>query len=166
LSNNFIEALLDGLISFLVLGVMFVISSRLAAMVVGAVVIYVLLRRMAYGRLRCAGEDNIVNLADNKVILLKLARNPPIKVFAGKILRKTKWMNLLVDTTNAQVSTEKLQIAFKSANTLIFGIQSVWWCAGVISLLNRVFSIGMLFAFVAYQEQFKARMIALVEPHL
>jgi ATP-binding cassette subfamily B protein RaxB len=75
-----------------------------------------------------------------------------------------KWMSLLVDTTNAQVSTDKLNILFKSAHTLIFGIQSVvvvW--LGVILVLNRVFSIGMLFAFVAYQEQFKARMITLVD---
>jgi len=63
LSNNFIEALLDGLISFLVLGSCSFIVHGFAAMVVGAVVIYVLLRRMAYGRLRCAGEEHIVNLA-------------------------------------------------------------------------------------------------------
>jgi len=165
LSNNFIEALLDGVISVLVLGVMFFYSSRLALVVVIAVLIYVLLRSIAYGRLRRASEEHIINLARQQSHFIETLRGiRTIKVFGREDLRKAKWMNLLVDTTNAQVSTEKLSILFKSANTLIFGLQSVLvvWL-GVILVLNRAFSVGMLFAFVAYQEQFKARMIALVD---
>ena len=165
LSNNFIEALLDGLISVLVLGVMFFYSHRLALVVVGAVLIYVLLRRIAYGHLRRASEEHIVNLARQQSHFIETLRGiRTIKVFGREDVRQMKWMSLLVDTTNAQVSTDKLNILFKSAHTLIFGIQSVvvvW--LGVILVLNRVFSIGMLFAFVAYQEQFKARMITLVD---
>ncbi len=73
-------------------------------------------------------------------------------------------MNLLADTTNAQVATEQLTLLFKAANTLIFGLQSVavvW--IGATLVLTGHFSIGMLFAFVAYQEQFKARISNLVD---
>src|SRR5437016_3355855 len=73
-------------------------------------------------------------------------------------------MNLLVDTTNAQVATEKLGIMFHSANMLIFGLQTVavvW--LGATLVLRGTFTVGMLFAFVAYQELFKARITALVD---
>src|SRR5215469_9756330 len=73
-------------------------------------------------------------------------------------------MNLMVDTTNAQIATEKLNIMFKSANMLIFGLQSVavvW--LGVMLVLRGGFTVGMLFAFVAYQEQFKLRITTLVD---
>jgi len=73
-------------------------------------------------------------------------------------------MNLLADSTNAQVATEKLTLLFKAANTLIFGLQSVvvvWFGAALV--LGGTFTIGMLFAFVAYQEQFKARITNFVD---
>ena len=73
-------------------------------------------------------------------------------------------MNLLADTTNAQVDTERLTLLFKAANGLIFGLQSVavvWF--GAVLVLGGQFTIGMLFAFVAYQEQFKARITTLVD---
>ena len=87
-----------------------------------------------------------------------------IKVLGREDSRKTRWMNLLVDSTNAQVTTEKLSLFFKAANGLIFGLQSVavvW--LGATLVLGGHFSVGMLFAFVAYQEQFKARITNLVD---
>src|SRR5262249_51832995 len=81
-----------------------------------------------------------------------------IKVLGREDGRKSRWMNLLADSTNAQVATERLTLLFKAANTLIFGLQSVaivWFGANLV--LDGRFSVGMLFASVAYQEQFKPR---------
>src|SRR5579871_1173221 len=49
LTNNFIETLLDGLISLLMLGVMFVYSRRLALVVLVSVLLYALLRNIEIG---------------------------------------------------------------------------------------------------------------------
>src|SRR5262249_44243030 len=87
-----------------------------------------------------------------------------IKVLGREDNRKTRWMNLLADTTNAQVAAEKLSLIFRAANALIFGLQSVsvvW--LGATLVLGGQFSVGMLFAFVAYQEQFKARITMVVD---
>src|SRR5882724_1337713 len=59
LTNNFIEALLDGLISIFVLAVMFVYSRQLALIVIGSVLIYVSLRNFAYLPLRRSMEEQI-----------------------------------------------------------------------------------------------------------
>lgn len=165
LTNNFIEALLDGIISIFMLAVMFLYSPRLALVVLASVLLYVLLRNIAYRPLRTSMEEQIMSSAKQQTYFLETLRGiRTIKTFGREDNRKTRWMNLLVTTTNAQVATEKLNIIFKSANTLIFGVQSVaviW--LGAMLVLNGKFTVGMLFAFVAYQEQFKARVATLVD---
>jgi ATP-binding cassette subfamily B protein RaxB len=165
LTNNFIEALLDGLISIFVLAVMFFYSQQLALIVIGSVLLYVSLRNFAYVSLRRSMEEQIMRLSKQQTYLIETLRGiRTIKVLGREDGRKTRWMNLLADTTNAQVASEKLTLLFKAANGLIFGLQSVavvWF--GATLVLGGKFSVGMLFAFVAYQEQFKARITTLVD---
>jgi len=165
LTNNFIEALLDGIISIFVLAVMFFYSLKLALVVVVSVLLYALLRNIAYGPLRGSMEDQIIRMAKQQSFFIETLRGiRTIKTFGREDNRKTKWMNLLVDTTNAQVATEKLNIMFHSANVLIFGLQTVTivWL-GAMLVLYGTFTVGMLFAFVTYQELFKSRITALVD---
>lgn len=165
LTNNFIESLLDGIISVSILVVMFLYSARLAVVVTASVLLYVLVRNLAYRPLRARTEEQIINSARQQSHFLETLRGiRTIKVFGREDSRTTSWMNLLVRTTNAQIASERLAIIFKAGNTLIFGLQSVTviWL-GVSLVLRGSFTLGMLFAFVAYQELFKARMIALVD---
>lgn len=165
LTNNFVESLLDGIISVSILVVMLIYSAKLAIVVALSVVFYVIVRNLMYGPLRTRTEEQIINSARQQTYFLETLRGiRTIKVFGREDSRKSRWMNLMVDTSNAQVAAERISILFKAANTLIFGLQSVavvW--LGVILVLRGTFSIGMLFAFVAYQELFKARMITLVD---
>jgi ATP-binding cassette subfamily B protein RaxB len=165
LTNNFIEAVLDGLVSVFVLGVMFLYSRKLALIVVASVVLYVALRHFAYLPLRRYMEEQIMRLSKQQTFMIETLRGiRTIKVLGREDSRKSRWMNLLADSTNAQVATEKLTLLFKAANALIFGLQSVavvWM--GATLVLAGWFSVGMLFAFVAYQEQFKARITNLVD---
>jgi ATP-binding cassette subfamily B protein RaxB len=165
LTNNFIEAVLDGLISIFVLGVMLFYSVKLALIVVASVGLYLALRHAVYGRLRGLTEEQIICMARQQSFFIETLRGiRTIKVFGREDSRTTRWLNLLTGSTNAQVATEKLGIVFKSANTLLFGLQSVaviWLGAALV--LKGQFTLGMLFAFVAYQEQFKGRVAALVD---
>ena len=165
LTNNFIETVLDGLISIFVLAVMFFYSRKLALIVVVSVLLYVALRNFAYLPLRKSMEEQIMRLSKQQTFMIETLRGiRTIKVLGREDSRKTRWMNLLTGATNAQVATEKLTLLFKAANGLIFGLQSVavvW--LGATLVLGGQFSVGMLFAFVAYQEQFKARVTTLVD---
>src|SRR6266700_777413 len=165
LTNNFIEALLDGLVSIFVLAVMFFYSRKLTLIVMISVVLYVALRNFAYLPLRRSMEEQIISLSKQQTFFIETLRGiRTIKVLDREDSRKTKWMNLLADTTNAQVATEKLTLLFKAANTLFFAaptVAVVW--LGAMVVLNGAFSVGMLFAFVAYQEQFKSRITNLVD---
>jgi ATP-binding cassette, subfamily B, bacterial CvaB/MchF/RaxB len=165
LTNNFVETLLDGIISVFVLVVMALYSIKLALIVVGSVLLYVLLRNLAYGRLRGLSEEQIIRMAKQQSFLIETLRGiRTIKVFGRENRRRTLWMNLVVDNTNAQIAAERLGILLKSVNTLIFGLQwvaVVWY--GATRVLNGEFTVGMLFAFVTYQGQFTTRVSTLVD---
>jgi ATP-binding cassette, subfamily B, bacterial CvaB/MchF/RaxB len=165
LTNNFIEAILDGIISVFVLAVMLWYSVKLALIVIASAVLYLVLRHIAYTPMRGLTEEQMIRVAAQQSYFIETLRGiRTIKVFGREHSRSARWMNLLISSTNAQVAAEKMSIGFKSANTLLFGLQSVvvvW--LGAASVLGEKLTLGMLFAFVAYQEQFKARISTLVD---
>ncbi len=165
LTNNFIEALLDGAVSLFVVAVMFLYSPLLALVAIAGLLIYAAVRAFSYRPLRDRTEEQITRAARQQSHFLETLRGiRTIKVFGREDSRKGSWMNLLVANVNAQVASERLSILVRSANLLIFGLQTVavvW--VGVLLVQQNKLTVGMLFAFVAYQEQFKVRMIALVD---
>jgi ATP-binding cassette subfamily B protein RaxB len=73
-------------------------------------------------------------------------------------------MNLVVDAMNATIVTRKLDLAFDVGHKLVFGLEriAVVW-AGALLVMDHRFSVGMLFAFIAYKEQFAQRVSALID---
>jgi ATP-binding cassette subfamily B protein RaxB len=144
---------------------MFFYSAMLALLVIATVALYLILRNAAYAPFRAYTEQQIVSMARQQSFFIETLRGiRTIKVFARERNRNSRWMNLVAATTNAQVAAEKYGILFRSANMLLFGLQSVaivWLGARLV--LERTFTVGMLFAFVAYQEQFKTRVATLVD---
>jgi ATP-binding cassette, subfamily B, bacterial CvaB/MchF/RaxB len=86
-----------------------------------------------------------------------------IKLFNGQHERRAHWLNLLVETTNRQLVTQKLDLLFRNANSLLLGglgILIVW--LGAERVLQNAFSVGMLFAFISYKDQFLRRVSELI----
>jgi ATP-binding cassette, subfamily B, bacterial CvaB/MchF/RaxB len=87
-----------------------------------------------------------------------------IKLFGRQESRRSRWLNLVVDAVNQDLVTQKLSLGFRSANGLVFGIErvAIVWL-GALLVLDSAFSVGMLFAFVSYKEQFSARVSGLID---
>jgi ATP-binding cassette subfamily B protein RaxB len=73
-------------------------------------------------------------------------------------------MNLVVDAMNADIATRRLDLMFVVLHKLVFGLErvAVIW-VGALLVLEHRFSVGMLFAFLAYKEQFAQRVSALID---
>jgi ATP-binding cassette subfamily B protein RaxB len=72
-----------------------------------------------------------------------------------------------VETVNRQLTTQKLQLVFRTANSGLVGalaILVVW--LGARRVLDNTFSVGMLLAFVAYKDQFLDRVSDLINKAL
>ena len=165
LTSSFVEALIDGFMAVATLAMMAAYSSKLTAIALAAVAAYALLRTLYYAPLRRATEEHIVHAARQQSHFLETVRGvQSIKLFGRQEERRARWLNLVVDSVNKDVAVQKLTLGFRSANGLVFGAErvAVVW-VGALAVLDTAFSIGMLFAFMAYKEQFSARVAGLID---
>ena len=165
LTSSFVEALIDGVMAIATLAMMLVYSVTLTALAVGAVLLYATLRWTFYEPLKRATEEHIVHNAKQQSHFLETVRGvQSIKLFGRQEERRSRWLNLVVDAVNQDLVSQKLGLGFRSANGLVFGVEriAIVWL-GSLLVLESTFSVGMLFAFVAYKEQFSARVSGLID---
>ena len=165
LTTSFIEAVLDGLLVVVTLVMMLIYSALLTAIAVGAVAVYAVLRWVFFRPLREATEESIVFEAKRASHFLESLRGvQSIKLFNRQENRQARFMNLVVDAMNANIATRKLDLMFSVGHKLVFGIEriAIVW-VGALLVMDHTFSVGMLFAFIAYKEQFATRISALID---
>jgi ATP-binding cassette subfamily B protein RaxB len=165
LTSSFVEAVIDGLMAVATLAMMIAYSGTLTALALVAVAAYAVSRAAFYAPLRRATEEHIVHAARQQSHFLETVRGvQSIKLFGRQEERRSRWLNLVVDAVNRDLAVQKLSLGFRSANGLVFGVEriAIVW-VGALLVLESAFSIGMLFAFMAYKEQFSARVAGLID---
>jgi ATP-binding cassette subfamily B protein RaxB len=165
LTTAFVEAVLDGALVLLTLAMMAVYSLRLTAVALAAVVLYGGLRWMFMRPLRTATEEALVHEArQNSHFLESLRGVQAIKLFGAQADRRNRFASLVADTMNADIAVRKIELWASLAHRGLFGLErvAVIWL-GALLVLERSLSVGMLFAFFAYKEQFATRVSALID---
>jgi len=165
LTSSFVEALIDGAMAIATLAMMVIYSVMLASTAICAVAFYGVLRLAFYAPLRRATEEHIVHSAKQQSHFLETVRGvQSIKLFGRQEERRSRWLNLVVDAVNQDLATQKLGLGFRSANGLVFGVEriAIVWL-GALLVFDSAFSVGMLFAFMSYKDQFSARVAGLID---
>jgi len=165
LTTSFVEALIDGLMAIVTLGMMLLYSWKLALVTLMAVALYLALRGLVYRPVREGTEQQLVKAAKQQTHLLESIRGiQSVKVAGSEPVRRATYLNLMHDTVNQDVRLARFGLGFSSASQLIFGIEriAVIWIGAVLALQN-VFSVGMLVAYLAYKDQFALRVSGLVD---
>lgn len=165
LTTSFIEAIVDGFMAGITLAMMIVYSWKLAFIVCTAALGYALVRLVLYRPLREASEEQILRFAKQESNFLETVRGvQSVKLFNRQTQRRTLYQNLLIDNFNAGIRIQKLNILFKAMNGTVFGLENiavVWLGAQLV--LGGGFSVGMLFAFISYKQQFTTRIISFID---
>ncbi len=165
LTTAFLTALMDGVMTVLIVVVLFLYSAALAGICVAALVLYTATRWLWYRPLRRLTEEQIVHAAKQESHFLETVRGArSIKLFQREGARRAHWLALLVDQVNAGLRVQKLRLVFQLANGLLFGIENVivvWLGARLV--LDGNFSVGMLMAFMSYKGQFTSRVSGLID---
>jgi ATP-binding cassette subfamily B protein RaxB len=165
LTTGFVEALIDGILVVSTLAMMAYYSVQLASVALAAVLVYLVLRAAFYRPLRDATEEAIVHEARQSSHFLESLRGvQAIRLHNRQLDRQARFLNLAVEAANADVQTKKLTLSFTTLHRLIFGLErvAVLWL-GALLVLDASFSVGMLFAFLAYKEQFSTRVSSLID---
>jgi len=165
LTTSFVEALVDGLMTFVTLGMMLLYSWKLALVTLLAVALYAVARTLAFAPLRRGTEEQLIAGARQQSHLLESIRGiQSIKVAGRESVRQSGYFNLMNETVNRDVWLSKFGLSFGGASQLVFGLEriAVIWLGALLAMEN-VFSVGMLIAYLAYKDQFSQRVGALID---
>jgi ATP-binding cassette subfamily B protein RaxB len=165
LAEGLISALVDGAMAVLTAGMVFLYSARLGAVVLTALLIYAVLRVTFYRMFRQRSADLVHARARENSIFIETARAiQSIKIFNRESGRKALWSNRYAEVMATNAGVERLKGGFQAMNDVVFGCENLAVIyLGALAVLDGRMTIGMLFAFVAYKQQFIGRAVRLVE---
>jgi ATP-binding cassette subfamily B protein RaxB len=163
-TTGVIEGVLDGLLGTATLIMLWMYSPMLAMTAIAALAALCLLQLLTFSTMkRLANEGMVANARVSSNFLESIRGIRPLKL-AGRVeQRRMAWQNLTVDSINIGIRSQWLGIAVGAAATLISSGQrlvAIFLAATMIS--KGQFTIGMLFAYLSYQDQFMSRSGALV----
>ncbi len=165
LTTQFIEGVIDGVLVLGTLGMMLMYSPLLVAVACVAVALYVLLRWAMFRSLKEATAEQIIHASKQQTHFLESVRGvQSVRLFGRQEERRAGWMNALADQFNAELRIARLAVTYQTANSFLFSTERiiVLWI-GALAVLENSFSIGMLFAFISYKDQFSQRTASLVD---
>jgi ATP-binding cassette subfamily B protein RaxB len=159
LSTASISPVVDGVMTFVLIGMMWLYYPWLAVLAITMTGIYALMRSVAYRLYRRANEEAIVYSAnENSHFLESLRGMASIKALAIGDRRQAIWNNYLVDRVAADLRVSKVDMIFTIVSTFLFGLDRlVIIFFGARAVIGGTLSVGMLVAFLAYKDQFSLR---------
>lgn len=165
LTEGIVAIVIDGTLAITTLILMYVYSPLLASIAVGAWLLYLIMRLALYSPFRRAQEDVIVSKGKEDSIFIETLRGmTAIKLFAAESDRQSQWQHRFADVISTSARMQRLQIWFGTGNAFLFGIEHVILIfVAAKMVVSAQFTIGMLFAFMAYRRSFSDKAIALVE---
>lgn len=165
LSQGMIAAFIDGVMALLTLTLMFVYSDLLGGVAVAALAIYVIVRLAFLQALRLRNLDVITTAARESSSFIETVRGiAAIKAFGQEGNRQRLWQKTKADAINAQIKLGRLTAGFDALGQLVLALEKVLFVYIAIRLaLDAKLSVGMIFAFQAYKDQFLGAGMRLVE---
>lgn len=168
LSQGMIAAFIDGLMAVMTLIMMFIYSGTLGTIAVSALAIYICIRIAFLQSLRLSNLNVITAMAKENTSFIETVRGiAAIKAFGQEGNRQRLWQQKKADAVNANIRLGRLKSGFDAVGQLVIAIERVLFVYVAVALaLDAKFSIGMIFAFQAYKQQFLDAGMRLVEEAL
>lgn len=165
LTQGAVSAVIDGALALLILVVMLFYSVTLTLVALTAFALYAAVRAVSFSLQREAQEEAIVTSGKEQTTMVETVRGiVTLRLFNRETARHSMWQSRLADFVNANIRLSRVGIWQSIANTLLFGIEnivSIWLAIGFV--IDGGFSVGMVFAFLAYKTQFTQRGSSLID---
>lgn len=166
LTQGATAAIVDGTMAIFTLALMAFYSIKLTLIAVVAFLLYGLLRWVSFSFQREAQEASIILHGKEQSTLMESLRGMvTLRLFGRETMRHALWQTRLADAVNADARLARVNIWQSAGNTLIFGLENIitiWLAIGFV-MSGSGFSVGMVFAYLAYKNQFTQKAAALVD---
>lgn len=165
LASGFLEAVLDGAFSAVIVALLFSYDSLLGLVLGATVLLYAAVRLISYGPMRELEMRIVEARAQQTGSLLETLRAiVPIQLAGKTPWRLAQWGVHLSSGTNAELRLARANAKLAGARQLLQGAGTVvfTWVAADLALNNHL-TLGALFAVLAYQQTAAGRLVMLVE---
>jgi ATP-binding cassette subfamily B protein RaxB len=165
LTTNLAEGLMDGILAIVTLVAMFAYDVSLTFGSIAVCLLYLIFRICFYSPLKSASAEQIIHSSKQGTHFLESVRGiQSIKIFNKPMERKVAWMNFLANQFSAEARISKISITQQAANGVLFSTEKIVIILfGAMAVLKSEITIGMLFAFISYKDQFTQRISSLID---
>jgi len=154
ITTDSINTLLDGIVIILAVMIMSIYSTQLTAMVLIALALYLVLRKMSYSHHKNQTEISVSEQANVNSKFLEIIQGiMSIKLYSKESTMYRNWKNYFIKTMNANIKIARANILYSTTNLFLFNIEHILVIAvGAMLVIHNQFSVGMLIAFLAYRQ--------------
>lgn len=165
LTQGLMAAVLDGVMGIATLALMLVYSPKLAGIAVAALLLYLVIRLAFLRTLRALSAGSITaNAAEQSALIESVRGILGVKTFGQEANRQRIWQNKKAEAVNAQIKTGRVGAGFDAVQTAILGLENVLFVYLAIGMAMKAeLTVGMIFAYAAYKQQFLGSGTRLVE---
>jgi ATP-binding cassette subfamily B protein RaxB len=165
LAQGLVAAMVDGAMAVLTLVMILIYSPTLAAVVLLALLVQVAIRVAGYRMLRAREEEVIEAEAKEQTAFIETARAmQTIRLFGRETEREAVWQGREAAVANRTAALGRAREGFRNAKELVTGLELILVVyLGARLAIDGDMTIGMLFAFMAYRQQFMDKTTALVD---
>lgn len=157
-------ALVDGALAVLTLILMFLYSPLLSLVALTTLALYAVIRATLFRAQRGAQEEVLVATGKEQSVLIESLHGIRALRLAGReSLRHSLWQSRMTDAVNGNIRSQRLTNWQTTLQTTLFAVEnviSVWIAVGMV--IRGGFSLGMVFAFLAYKAQFLTAAASLI----
>jgi ATP-binding cassette subfamily B protein RaxB len=165
ISFEFVEAIVDGIMAITIFFVMLIYSPLLVLVEAVSKLTYLSYRMYIYPDHRSTSESVVVTNAKKDALFIESLRAiQPIKLFSKEAFRISQWQNITSRSINLEFDESKFEANITFIKSLCDGIAFVIIIAiAAVMAIKNIFTIGMLFAYMAWRMQFSERFYLLVD---
>lgn len=156
ISQGIVSSILDGLMAFLTLSLMFIYSYLLASIALAAWIVFTGIKLAFLQALRARNVSTITTAARETSAFVESIRGiATIKAFGEEDNRLRIWRQRKIEAVNAQVLLGRFSAGFDAAGQLVLALERVLFVFLAIRLaMAGSLTVGMIFALQAYKQQF------------
>ncbi|UVO54510.1 peptidase domain-containing ABC transporter [Sphingomonas sp. SUN039] len=165
LSQGMLAAFIDGIMAIATLSLMFVYSPVLSMVGIAALALYAALRIAFLQAMRLSNLNVITaNARENSLFIESVRGIAAIKAFGQEGNRQRLWQQAKADAVNASIKLGRMSAGFDAGNQFVMAAERVVFVYLAIGMaLDAKLSVGMIFAFQAYKDQFIGAGTRLIE---
>lgn len=159
------SSIIDGVFAAFTLCLMLFYSKTLASIAVFSFISYLVLKLLTYNSQRNAQESAIVAAGKEQSFMIESVNGiRSLRLSSAEVIRHSLWKNRMHESVNFMILNQRIinwQLSIKNFILASENILSIW--ISIRLIINGSFTLGMLFAFIAYKSQFLSTSFSFVD---